>query len=53
MGHIGFSYVDGMNLLGDTIDTVNENTETLIDGSYEAGLQVNIEKTKYMLVSCD
>jgi hypothetical protein len=29
----------------------NKNTQTLIDASKEVGLEVNIEKTKYMLVS--
>jgi hypothetical protein len=40
-----------MNLLGDNIDTIHKSTETLIDTSKEVGLEVNIEKTKYMLVS--
>jgi hypothetical protein len=38
-----------MNLLED--DTVNKSTETLIDASKEVGLDVDIEKTKCMLVS--
>jgi hypothetical protein len=44
---------DDVNLLGDNIDTINRNTETLIDASKEVGLEVNVEKTKYMLVSRD
>jgi hypothetical protein len=44
-------YADGVNLMGDSLDTINKNTETLIDDSTEVGLEVNIEKTKYMLVS--
>jgi hypothetical protein len=40
-----------VNLLGDNIDSVNKNTETLIDTSKDVGLEVNIEKTKDMLVS--
>jgi hypothetical protein len=28
-----------------------ENTQTLIDASKEVGVEVNVEKTKYMLVS--
>jgi hypothetical protein len=40
-----------VNLLGDSIDTVKRNTETLIDTSKEVGLEVNIEKTEYMLLS--
>jgi hypothetical protein len=41
------------NLLGDDTDTINKNTETLIDASKEVGLEVNVEKTKYMFVSWD
>jgi hypothetical protein len=42
---------DGMNLLGDNINTIKKNTETLIDASKEVVLDVNAEKTKYMLLS--
>jgi hypothetical protein len=42
---------DDVNLLANNIDTTNENTETLIDASKVAGLEINIEKTKYMLLS--
>jgi hypothetical protein len=44
-------YADDMNLLGDNIDTIKKNTETLIDASKEVGLEINVEKTKYMLLS--
>jgi ribosomal protein S2 len=40
-----------VNLLGDNTDTIKKNTETLIDASKEVGLEVNAEKTKYMLLS--
>jgi hypothetical protein len=40
-----------VNLLGDNIDTVKKNTEALIDVITEVGLEVNAEKTKYMLMS--
>jgi hypothetical protein len=43
---------DDVNLLGDNIDAIKKNMETLIDASKEVGLQVNTEKTKYMLLSC-
>jgi hypothetical protein len=43
-------YADDVNLLGDNIDTIKE-TGTLIEASKEIGLEVNTEKTKYMLLS--
>jgi hypothetical protein len=45
-----FSYADDVNILGDNIGTVNESTDTLIGASKEVGLEVNTEKTKYMLL---
>jgi hypothetical protein len=44
-------YADDVNLLGDNIDTIKKNPESLIDASKEVGLEVNKEKTKYMLLS--
>jgi hypothetical protein len=44
--HQLLAYVDDVNLLGDNIDTINKNTEILIDASKEVGLEVNVEKTK-------
>jgi hypothetical protein len=35
----------------DNIDTIKKNTETLIDAGKEVGLEINVEKTKYMLLS--
>jgi hypothetical protein len=51
--HQILAYADDVNLLGDNIDTINKNTQTLIDANEEVGLEVNVEKTKYMLVSQD
>jgi hypothetical protein len=44
-------YADDVNLLKDNIDTIKRNSETLIEASKEIGLEVNTEKTKYMLLS--
>jgi hypothetical protein len=45
------AYTDDVHLLGDNIDTLKKNAETLIDSSKKVGLEVYVEKTKYMLVS--
>jgi hypothetical protein len=44
------AYADDLKLLGDNINTIKKHTETLIDASNEVGLEVNTEKTKYMLL---
>jgi hypothetical protein len=49
--HQLLAYADEVNLLGDYIDTIKQNRETLIDASKEVGLEINVEKTKYMLLS--
>jgi hypothetical protein len=40
-----------VNLLRDNIETIKKNTQILFDASKEVGLEVNTEKTKYMLLS--
>jgi hypothetical protein len=40
-----------VNLLVDNIDAIKKNTESLIDASKEDDLEINVEKTKYMLLS--
>jgi hypothetical protein len=41
-----------VNLLGDNVDAINKSVETLIDACKEVDIEVNIEDSKYMLVSC-
>jgi hypothetical protein len=45
------AYADDVNLLCDNTDTITESAEPLTDASKEVGLEVNAEKTKYMLLS--
>jgi hypothetical protein len=46
-------YADDVNILGGNIHSVRKNTEALLIASKEIGLEVNAEKTKYMVMSRD
>ena len=46
-------YTDHVNMLGGSVRTIQENAETLIVAGRESGLEVNADKTKYMVMSRD
>jgi hypothetical protein len=46
-------YADAVNILGGSIHAIKKYTETLVVASKEIGLEVNAEKTKYMVMSGD
>jgi hypothetical protein len=45
------AYADDVNILGGNTDSIQKNTEALLDAGKEVGLEVNSEKTKYMFMS--
>ena len=44
---------DAVNILGGSVQTIKENAGTLVVASKESGLDVNADKTKYMVMSGD
>jgi hypothetical protein len=44
-------YADDVNLFGDSVSIIKENSETLLKASRGIGLETNSEKTKYMIMS--
>jgi hypothetical protein len=44
-------YADDINLLDDSINIIKVNKETLLETSRDVGLEINAEKTKYMIMS--
>jgi hypothetical protein len=51
--HQLLAYVDDVNILGESVYTVKENAESLVVAAKEIGLEVNADKTKYIVMSRD
>jgi hypothetical protein len=43
-------YADDVNLLGDSVNIVKEKSETHFAASRDIGLEINAEKTKFMIM---
>jgi len=50
---VKLAYPDDVNILGGIIHTVKENAEALVAATSEIGVEVNADKTKYMVMSRD
>jgi hypothetical protein len=46
-------YVDNVNILGGHVHNIEKNAEALVVASKEIELEVNADKTKYMIMSRD
>jgi len=44
-------YADDVKMLGGSVRTIQENAEALVVASKEIRLEVNADKTKYMVMS--
>jgi len=49
--HQLLAYADDVNILGRSIRAIKENAEALVAAAKEIGLEVNADKTKYMVMS--
>jgi hypothetical protein len=43
-------HADDVSLLDDSINTIQENKETLLEASRDIGLEINAEKTMFMIM---
>jgi sorting nexin-29 len=51
--HQLLAYAVDVNILGGSVHAVKENAEALVVATKEIGLEVNVDKTKYMVMSRD
>jgi hypothetical protein len=48
--HQQLFYANDVNLLGGSVNTIKENSETLLEATRDIGLQISAEKTVYYYV---
>ena len=48
--HQLLGYADNVNILGRNVHTIKKKTEALVVGSKEIQLEVNADKTKYVVM---
>jgi len=53
MVHISFWFTPMMFILGGIVHTIKNDTGALLVGSKDIGLEVNADKTQYMVMSRD
>jgi len=51
--HHLLAYADDLNILGVSVHTVKENAEALVVATKETRLEINADKSKYMIMSRD
>ena len=51
--HQLLAYANDVNILGGSTHTVKEKPEALVVATKEIGLEINVDKTKYMIMSRD
>jgi hypothetical protein len=44
-------YANDISLWGDSINTIKENIEIILASSRDIGIEINTEKTNYMIMS--
>jgi len=51
--HQLLAYADNVNILGGSIHTLKEKAEALVAATWEIGLELSADQTKYMVMSRD
>jgi hypothetical protein len=49
--HLLLDYADDVNVLGGRVNTIKKITDALVVASKDTGLEVNADKSKYMVIT--